>query len=369
MSAPFETKNKYRIVDLFCGTGGFSLGADLSGFEVVAAFDNDPILTSSFAHNFPSTKLFLKDISKLRGDEVLAAAGGSVDGILGGPPCQGFSDIGRRLVDDPRRDLLAHFFRIVSEVTPTFFVMENVPGLEYSGARGVLDEALNQVDDKYEILGPVILNASDFGAATKRSRLFVIGSLKDRADLVQIADIEKNKVCFTSVGKAIGDLEDSVELNERDGFDFWRIQKKGRPNKYAQQMRSADRSFTGHRKTSHSQKVTDRFSGIPQGGKDEVGRHPRLAWSGLCPTLRAGTGSDKGSYQSVRPIHPSEHRVITVREAARLQGFPDQHLFHPTVWHSFRMIGNSVSPIISQAIMRAIATKMLASESLAIAAE
>jgi DNA (cytosine-5)-methyltransferase 1 len=91
---------------------------------------------------------------------------------------------------------------------------------------------------------------------------------------------------------------------------------------------------------------------------DKIGRHPRLAWGGQCPTLRAGTGADRGSYQSVRPIHPSENRVITVREAARLQGFPDSHLFHPTVWHSFRMIGNSVSPIIAKAVFQAIRSKV-----------
>ena len=97
---------------------------------------------------------------------------------------------------------------------------------------------------------------------------------------------------------------------------------------------------------------------IGQGHMDPIGRHPRLAWNGLCPTLRAGTGSDRGSYQSVRPIHPEENRVITVREAARLQGFPDNHLFHPTVWHSFRMIGNSVSPIMAEAIFSAIAAHL-----------
>jgi DNA (cytosine-5)-methyltransferase 1 len=96
---------------------------------------------------------------------------------------------------------------------------------------------------------------------------------------------------------------------------------------------------------------------VEPGGVDAVGRHQRLDWRGQCPTLRAGTGSDRGSYQSVRPIHPEHDRVITVREAARLQGFPDRHMFHPTTWHSFRMIGNSVSPIIARAIFGAIAER------------
>ncbi|MNJ64000.1 Modification methylase BanI [compost metagenome] len=91
-----------------------------------------------------------------------------------------------------------------------------------------------------------------------------------------------------------------------------------------------------------------------QGSVDPVGKHKRLHWDGFCPTLRAGTGSDRGSYQSVRPLHPVEDRVITPREGARLQGFPDDFIFHETVWHSFRMIGNSVSPIIAEVLLRNI---------------
>ncbi|MEP4377660.1 MAG: DNA cytosine methyltransferase [Paracoccaceae bacterium] len=369
MCSSHELNKNPRIVDLFCGAGGFSLGAHMAGFEVAAAYDIDPILTSSFRKNFVSTNLLLKDISILRGDEVRKSAGGTVDGIIGGPPCQGFSDIGRRLTDDPRRELLGHFFRVVREVRPAFFIMENVPGLQYTDARGVLEIALKQVEEFYEIFGPNILDASDFGAATKRSRLFVIGMHKGRADPMQMRDIVEHKAVPSSVEAAISDLLHSVEIGEQDGFDWWRIEKKGRPTDYARLLRSVDREFTGHRKTSHSQKVINRFNEVPQGGKDIVGRHPRLAWNGLCPTLRAGTGADRGSYQSVRPIHPTEDRVITVREAARLQGFPDIHLFHPTIWHSFRMIGNSVSPIIAKAILQAVRSKFDTAEMQLVAAE
>lgn len=113
-----------RLVDLFCGCGGFSLGAHEAGFDVVSAYDVDPKLTLSFARNFPDTTLNLEDVTTLTGARILASAGGRIDGIFGGPPCQGFSDIGRRAVDDPRRQLLGHFFRLVAEVEPTFFVME-----------------------------------------------------------------------------------------------------------------------------------------------------------------------------------------------------------------------------------------------------
>lgn len=361
--------DEMKLVDLFSGCGGFSLGAHQAGFRVVAAFDNDPILASSYPYNFPDTRMMLEDMANLDGDAVRAAAGGRVDGIFGGPPCQGFSDIGRRHSEDPRRQLLGHFFRIVREVRPSFFVMENVRGLAYSDSRGVLDEALRLVEEHYSILGPHILDAAQFGAATKRSRLFVFGIHKDCGQALTLEDIAFLKRSPATVRAAISDLEGAVALGEESGFDVWRIARLGRPFDYARLLRSPDGRFTGQRATEHTERVARRFENVLEGSIDSVGRHPRLSWSGQCPTLRAGTGADRGSYQSVRPIHPERPRVITVREAARLQGFPDSHRFHPTIWHSFRMIGNSVSPSMARAIFCAIGAKLENQLPIAFAAE
>ena len=347
-----------RIVDLFAGVGGLSLGARQAGFQVVAAFDNDPVLTFSFSANFAGTRVIGLDLSGVCGDAVCAAAGGRPDGIVGGPPCQGFSAIGKRIASDPRRDLLRDFFRIVRDVRPDFFVMENVRGLGYSDARGVLDDALRLVDDRYSVLGPTTLNAAEFGAATNRSRLFVMGIHKECGDPLTVDDFEVLRRPAATVKEAISDLVGAVRCEDRDGFDYWRIARRGRCYEYARRLRSADRLFSGHRGTAHSKRVVDRFRKVRQGDMDPVGRHPRLKWSGQCPTLRAGTGPDRGSYQSVRPIHPDLARVITVREAARLQGFPDGFRFHPTIWHSFRMIGNSVCPIMAEAILRVVGARV-----------
>lgn len=352
------TASGLKIVDLFSGCGGFSLGAHQTGFRVVAAFDNDRVLASSYRYNFPNTRMVFRDVTDVDGNLVRALAGGQVDGIVGGPPCQGFSDIGKRHPADPRSRLLGHFFRIVQEVRPSFFAMENVRGLAYSSARRVLDDALRLVEDGYAILGPIMLNAAQFGAATNRSRLFVIGIHKDRGEALTLKHFDALKRSPATVKAAISDMDGAVALGERNGFDTWRITRIGRPHNYAQALRSPDGLFTGHRATSHCGRVTARFDAVPPGGIDTVGRHPRLSWSGQCPTLRAGTGPDRGSHQSIRPIHPEHPRVITVREAARLQGFPDSYRFHPTVWHSFRMIGNSVSPIIAKAIFSAIGARL-----------
>lgn len=352
-----------RLVDLFCGTGGFSRGAHMAGFRIAAAFDVDEILSSSYAANFPGTKLVRYDIAKLSSERLEFEAGGRVDGIFGGPPCQGFSDIGRRDITDVRRKLLWHFFRLVREVQPTFFVMENVRGLLYPENIGELEAAIAHVSDIYEVPEPIVWDASQFGAATKRNRLFVVGVHKDRGDAVTREDIAVWKRPAATVRQALADLVGASYIEkDEDGFDWWKIEKRGRPHEYARLLRITGGDlagrFTGYRNTAHTQKVVERFASVPQGGLEKIGRHPRLAWDGLCPTLRAGTGADRGSYQSVRPIHPEEHRVITVREGARLQGFPDCHKFHPTVWHSFRMIGNSVSPIMAQAVFQAVAAKL-----------
>ena len=346
-----------RIVDLFSGCGGFSLGARLAGLQVVASFDNDPVLASSYPINFPDTKMYIRDVAEVRGEELCSEIG-RIDGIVGGPPCQGFSSIGKRLPGDPRRQLLHHFFRIVQEVGPTFFVMENVCGLAYADARGELDAALGLVDDTYDILGPTIFNAADFGAATQRSRLFVIGMHKDRCEAMTAQGLDGEKSAKETVRSAIADMEGAGFMEMKSGFDVWKITRTDSVFKYAEKLRAADKCFTSHRITKHSHRVAQRFGEVPQGGLDTVGRHSRLAWLGQCPALRAGTGSDRGSYQSVRPIHPEYNRVITVREAARLQGFPDDHQFHPSVWHSFRMIGNSVCPFMARAIFNALVVRL-----------
>ncbi|SPH20654.1 Modification methylase HaeIII [Ascidiaceihabitans donghaensis] len=348
-----------KIVDLFCGCGGFSLGAQNAGFETVLSVDVDPILTSSYRKNFPSSNLKLQDVGGLSGLECIGMTRGNIDGIIGGPPCQGFSSIGKRDSDDPRRSLLGHFFRIVEEVQPKFFVMENVKGILHGHSSELLFKGIDLVKDGFDLLGPIVLDAADFGAATKRPRVFVIGFRKDLGVVAEKKLLDDLQRPPTTVRDAISDLVNPTPVaEERGGFEIWQADRRRKLSPYASNLVTSDRQFSGNALTKHTDAVLKRFSTVEQGKTDKVGRHPRLNWLGQAPTLRAGTGSDKGSFQSVRPIHPEQHRVITVREAARLQGFPDHFDFHPTVWHSFRMIGNSVSPILSEAVLRFVRTSI-----------
>ncbi|WP_247563467.1 DNA cytosine methyltransferase [Bradyrhizobium sp. 188] len=229
-----------QIVDLFCGCGGFSLGAHRAGLSPKVAFDNDPILTSSYGTNFPTTQLELATVRRVGGSDIRRLLGGSPDGIIGGPPCQGFSDIGHRKSTDPRRHLVRHFFRIVSETRPGFFVMENVRGLGYGGARTLLEQSLELVPARYKILGPLILDAADYGAATLRARLFIIGYDPERCDPISEEDLSSRIRASSTVRAAIGDLSDATLVGEEDGFDVWKISRPGRASVYSLGLRSKD---------------------------------------------------------------------------------------------------------------------------------
>lgn len=370
--------NKPTVIDLFSGCGGLGLGAELSGFGSLVAIDVDPDLQSAYKLNFPATKVLNADISTLTREFWQATIGDlRPDGIIGGPPCQGFSRIGRREPKDPRNELVGHFVRQVKLLKPRFFLMENVEGILDSCNRQVLESALNEIPSFYDVIGPFMLNALDCGAATSRKRVVVIGidpSSMDRLSLQEI--LMSLNLTPSTVKDAISDLPSPI-IDLAKGGNVFTFQsypaERGKISKYARRMSTMPPKgigaqlalsnfvhgrLSGLMGTKHTVPVIERFGETLQGKIEPISRYPRLAWGGYCPTLRAGTGSDKGSYQAMRPIHPTEPRVITVREAARLQGFPDWFLFHPTIWHSFRMIGNSVSPLMSEHLLGIINRKL-----------
>jgi DNA (cytosine-5)-methyltransferase 1 len=353
-----------KVIDLFCGAGGFSLGAHLAGFSTVLAVDKDPTLTSAYTRNFPGTRLLLADLSQTSGETLISAAGLTPEeeiGIIGGPPCQGFSLMGKRKLSDSRNELLHHYFRLVAEIQPKFFIMENVPGLLLGNVRGLLKDSMKDITG-YGILGPVKVNANDYGAATNRDRVIIIG-LRDADAIPDSALQELVRATRMTVADAIKDLPNP----RKSGMGLYRKVKtlsSYAASARAQHARLGDESIrtlvasgrvTGVYPTQHKASVVKRFSEVRAGKSDPISRCPRLSWNAPAPTLRAGTGPDHGSFQSVRPLHPDQPRVITVREAARLQGFPDWFDFHETKWHSFRMIGNSVSPIMAHAILGLVA--------------
>jgi len=354
------------IVDLFCGCGGFSLGAELAGFYTLAAVDIDSTIQSGYRKNYPHTKAIEGNVAEITINDWRQLIGSvRPDGIIGGPPCQGFSRIGKRQKDDPRNNLVHHFYRHVKELDPKFFIMENVQGILDEDNIDTLMRGIDQVVGRFEILGPFVINAADYGAATNRYRVLVIGYNPLEMSPLSIEQFTGRKVeRLTTVEDAIADLPAPMATTGSTDFAWSKYPRMGLSgiSDYAQKMRQPPPVgigwpeaisklklglISGFSETKHAAVVSARYAATTPGKADSVSKSYKLKWDGLSPTLRAGTGSDKGSFQAVRPLHPMYGRVINVREAARLQGFPDWYVFHPAKWHSFRMIGNSVSPIVS----------------------
>lgn len=324
-----------------------------------------------------------------------------IDAIFGGPPCQGYSTMGKRLVDDPRNQLVFHFLRLVAEVRPRYFVMENVPGMLQGGHASIMTQLREEFAEAgYETADPQVLNAADFGVPQDRRRVFLLGwdarggaapleyptptvvrvpkrpGAKDAARPGQ-----DDRPRGPTVADAIGDLPDLDRYDallqsdavclDRTAFDrmedavgrrAWAGQPYAfflrhpvlDPDNFAAPRTWDPEMLTSSMRTVHTELSISRFAATAPGDTEPVSRFFRLPAEGLCNTLRAGTGSERGAYTSPRPIHPTLPRVISVREAARLHGFPDWVRLHQTKWHGFRQVGNAVPPLLARAVARQI---------------
>lgn len=368
--------NLPTVVDLFSGVGGLSLGAARAGFHVAGSVEIDPIAAAAHAFNFPQTKHIQEDVASLTGKKLLAACGvreGTLGGLIGGPPCQGFSLIGKRDQEDPRNLLFGHFFRLVAEMRPAFFVAENVLGILREENLPIIQAAFSQLPRSYRMLAPIRMKASEYGAPTTRTRVFFIGFDPARiSELAASIFLPNPDTELIKVRHALQGLPD-VSPEWQKEIQSWRTVKALSPGGFMDRIkghipagvgdpgaiqRASIRKVSGFLGTRHADATVARFNALAPGEVDAVYRSPRLDMDGLCPTLRAGTNTDKGSFQAVRPIHPSKPRVISPREAARLQGFPDWFVFHPTKWHAFRQIGNSVCPMVAESLLSKIALAM-----------
>jgi len=361
-----------------------SLGFEQAGFHVMGAFDVEERHVETYRRNFPSSSAFVADLSKTTGDEIRQLAGikqQAINVVFGGPPCQGFSMGGKRQANDPRNTLLGHFARIVGELKPHYFVAENVEGLMLGHAKKALESFLTRVKEMgYCVVEPVrVLDASDYGVPQRRRRTFILGYQRGLA--------KPNYPAACGLATSTGDVihptvrDAIVDLPKVDRIAhlFDRDEAKpsfGPASYYAQLLRGDivdpfDRSIhrerkatvlTGCLRTRHSEETIQRFRNTPQGKAEAVSRYIRLKLDTYSPTIRAGTANDHGSHTAPRPIHPTEPRCITVREAARLHSFPDWFQFHPTRWHGFRQIGNSVPPRLARAVAVTLEQIMQANE-------
>ena len=355
-------------IDLFAGVGGLSLGFERAGFDIAAAVELDPIHCAAHEFNFPRCATICRSVRNISADEIRSRAhigDQDIAVVFGGPPCQGFSMIGKRALDDPRNELVHHFVRLVVELRPAYVVFENVKGLTVGKQRQFLDEMIQAFAPTYRILTPYrVLNAADYGVPQNRHRLFLVGARSDQA----IPSYPEAADSRPTVGEAIGDLPDADAYEELLVSDSTRV-AFGEGSPYSARLRGIEKDgsdysyprhfdhevLTASLRTSHTPLSRSRFAQTHCGATEPISRFRRLDSAGLCNTLRAGTASDRGAFTSPRPIHPTLPRVITNREAARLHSYPDWFRFHVTKWHGFRQIGNSVPPLLGHAVAREVA--------------
>lgn len=368
-------------VDLFGGAGGLSLGFEQAGFDVLATVEYDPVHGLVHRRNFPDCEVLCRDVRSLTGRDVLAAAErgfrrarpgvewpGTVDAVVGGPSCQGFSTGGVRDEDDERNGLLGEFVRVVVEVRPRTFCLENVPGLLEPRFDEVRQGALKALREAgYSIAGgDGWLNAAAFGVPQSRKRVFFLGAFDGPAPTLPEPDARATPVTVRHAFEGLPVIEDYDGLLLGDAAALTAadaVLRRATGSAYGREMAglaarahlSRERVWnpsvtTCSLRTVHTADVAARFAATPQGGVDSKSRLYRLDPSIQARTLRAGTGRERGAYTSPRPIHPWLPRVITVREAARLHGYPDWFRLAGTNWHGHRQIGNSVPPPLARAV-------------------
>jgi DNA (cytosine-5)-methyltransferase 1 len=335
-----------------------SLGFEQAGFDIVAAVDASPINAKVHETNFPAAVTICADVRQLEGHFIRQKAGlghADIDVVFGGPPCQGFSVGGKQRISDPRNELLLEFARLVVELRPRYFVMENVAGLLGERYVPLLQKFMRVVErGGYSVVQPIIcLDAADFGIPQRRKRVFILASrYRESAPSYPIGRSHR-----VSVDAAIGDLKIANKARLVDGDSYSGL--LGPATAYSLLLRHRRRRIgryriTGFARTEHSAEVVKRFRRVKQGGVDPVSRFIRLDPNGVAPTLRAGTGPENGRFMAPRPIHPDYPRCINVREAARLHSFPDWFVFHDTKWNGFMQIGNSVPPALAKAVAEEI---------------
>lgn len=365
-------------IDLFAGAGGLSLGFEQAGFDIAAAVEIDPVHCAVHKFNFTKTAVIPRTVEGLSAASIRVAAGigdRRVDCVFGGAPCQGFSLIGYRALDDPRNKLALDFVRIVAELKARTFVFENVKGLTVGKHKTFLRELVCAFNDAgYAVRIPwKVLNAGHYGVPQFRERLILFGCRKGETlpDYpAPTTNLSGRKVEYEGLPDgpncvdSLGDLPDVDRFQTLLNSDAVKMAAFGKPSRYAAELRCMTNEawhygyvrewnpaiLTSSARTDHTEISRRRFGETEPGKVEPISRFFKLPHDGVSNTLRAGTDGARGAFTSPRPIHYGYDRCVTVREMARLHGFPDWFRFQVTKWHGARQIGNAVPPPLARAI-------------------
>ncbi len=336
-------KKKYTAIDLFSGAGGLHLGFEKMGFNINLCIDNNDIVEKTHKRNFPNIPMINRDINTVGTEEIKSYLdGGNVDIIIGGPPCQGFSTIGKRASSnpekrakkDPRNELVLTYARIIKELRPKFIVMENVKGILTLENGTYLQNVLRILRESGYDADYKLINMADYGVPEIRERVIIIGNRLGLPVTFPSPDHSDNpddklpkwRRCWDVI-KDLESMPDSPEFN--------------------------------HVALKHTEKNIARYELIPEGGRlPEDKLPPELYRKNFgntfkrlnrnAPALTMVPGND------AFPIHPSLNRSLTVREAARIQTFPDSFVFEGNRRQQGHQVGNAVPPLFSQKLAKFI---------------
>jgi len=354
-------------IDLFCGAGGLSEGFRQAGYHILAGNDFNDAAGATFAATHTEAQFLGGPIANYTASDILRVAGlkaGQLDVIVGGPPCQGFSVYNhQRGMHDHRSSLYLEYLRIVEGLKPKWVVLENVTGMTSAGG----GEAVRAILDGLKTLGyhveQRILKAEDYGVPQERRRIVFIGN-RIGSPIPWPEPTHGRGVPFVTVEDAIGDLP-AVSNGEDAGVYAYATKPKSDFQRY---VRNGSNAVTCHSGAGISRVNLERLRHIPQGGSwrdipfdllpegmkkakrsDHTKRYGRLRWNGLASTILTKCDPHWGAY-----FHPSQDRVITVREAARFQSFPDWFQFQGSKTEQYMQIGNAVPPLLGKHIADAI---------------
>lgn len=321
-------------IELFAGCGGLSTGFLDAGLKVAAGFELDARAVDAFNYNhtYRGSRGFIADLNGASGAELLQLAGiKRADFVIGGPPCQPFSIAGKRQGKrDIRSDLVGHFIRVVDELQPSAFMLENVPNLAAISGGEFLEEVKAELRALGYTVDHRVVSAADFGVPQNRKRLVVLGVKGERTVRFPEPTHGTAERPYLSAAEAIDDLPDAGEFGETGIFN--------------------------HEPTAHSDDMIERLTALEPGKRERGSYHDRLHPERPSYTLRAGSGN----FSPLRPVHYKHHRVITVRESARLQGFSDDFLWPDRIprLQQYRQVGNAVPPPMAEAFAACLAKQM-----------
>ena len=329
--------NQYTAIDLFSGAGGLHIGFENAGFEIKLCIDNNDLVEKTHRRNFPNIPMINRDINQVPTSEIKEyLADGGVDIIIGGPPCQGFSTIGhrassnpvKRAEKDPRNELVLTYARIIKEIQPKFIVMENVKGILTLEGGAYLQNVLNILKKAGYNAEYKLVNMADYGVPEIRERVIIIGNRIGLPVSFPAPDHSDNPSDNLPAWEKCWDvLKDLVDMPDNPSFN--------------------------HVALKHTPKNIERYKLIPEGGRLPEDKLPadlyRKNFGNTYkrldrnrPALTMVPGND------AFPIHPTLNRSLTVREAARIQTFPDAMIFEGNRRQQGHQVGNAVPPVFSK---------------------